>query len=105
MHTGWVAGRDRAAAIRDGRTESRGESATGTQEAATTAAGLAGSWAATVIIERSARLPPLLPTVAVEDPVYLSKPGEWSGKWEYRPRMTHANQKCDVDVARTFLEQ
>jgi hypothetical protein len=41
----------------------------------------------------------------VEDPVYLAKPGEWSGKWEYRPRMPHSNQKCDVEVARKFLEQ
>ena len=41
----------------------------------------------------------------VEDPVYLTKPGEWSGKWEYRPGMPHSNQKCDVEVARKFLEQ
>ena len=41
----------------------------------------------------------------VEDPVYLAKPGEWSGKWEYRPGMPHSNQKCDVEVARIFLEQ
>jgi hypothetical protein len=41
----------------------------------------------------------------VEDPVYLAKPGEWSGKWEYRPGMQHSNQKCDVDIARRFLEQ
>jgi hypothetical protein len=41
----------------------------------------------------------------VEDPVYLAKPGEWSGKWEYRPGMAHSNQKCDVEVARRFLEQ
>ena len=41
----------------------------------------------------------------VVDPVYLTKPAEWTGKWEYRPRMAHANQKCDVEVARKFLEQ
>ena len=39
----------------------------------------------------------------VEDPVYLAKPVEWSGKWEYRPNMPHSNQKCDVNVARQFL--
>jgi hypothetical protein len=39
----------------------------------------------------------------VEDPVYLVKPVEWSGQWEYRPNMPHSNQKCDLDVARRFL--
>jgi hypothetical protein len=46
----------------------------------------------------------LLYSGVVEDPVYLSKPAEWSGKWEYRPTMRHSNQKCDVEVARRFLE-
>jgi hypothetical protein len=40
----------------------------------------------------------------VEDPVYLAKPAEWSGTWEYRPGMPHSNQKCDVEVARRFLQ-
>lgn len=40
----------------------------------------------------------------VEDPVYLVRPVEWSGKWEYRPGMQHSNQKCDLDVARKFLQ-
>ncbi|HET9217188.1 MAG TPA: DUF6152 family protein [Terriglobia bacterium] len=40
---------------------------------------------------------------SVEDPVYLAKPIEWTGRWEYRPGMPHSNQKCDVDVARRFL--
>jgi Family of unknown function (DUF6152) len=40
----------------------------------------------------------------VEDPVYLAKPVEWSGKWEYRPGMPHSNQKCDLEVARKFLQ-
>jgi hypothetical protein len=40
---------------------------------------------------------------SVEDPVYLTKPIEWTGRWEYRPGMPHSNQKCDVDVARKFL--
>jgi Family of unknown function (DUF6152) len=40
----------------------------------------------------------------IEDPVYLTRPVEWSGKWEYRPGMPHSNQKCDLDVARKFLE-
>ena len=39
----------------------------------------------------------------VEDPVYLTQPGQWSGRWEYRPGMPHSNQKCDVEVARRFL--
>jgi hypothetical protein len=39
----------------------------------------------------------------VEDPVYLAKPAEWTGRWEYRPGMPHSNQKCDVEVARRFL--
>jgi hypothetical protein len=42
---------------------------------------------------------------SVEDPVYLAKPVEWSGKWEYRPNMAHSNQKCDPAVARKFLQQ
>lgn len=46
----------------------------------------------------------LLYSGVVEDPVYLSKPAEWSGKWEYRPGMRHSNQKCDVEVARKFLK-
>ena len=41
----------------------------------------------------------------MEDPVYLTKPVEWSGKWEYRPTMVHSNQKCDIEVARRFLIQ
>jgi Family of unknown function (DUF6152) len=39
----------------------------------------------------------------IEDPVYLTRPVEWSGKWEYRPTMPHSNEKCDLDVARKFL--
>jgi len=39
----------------------------------------------------------------VEDPVYLTKPAEWSGFWEYRPGMPHSNEKCDLEVARRFL--
>ena len=40
---------------------------------------------------------------AVEDPVYLTRPVEWSGRWEYRPNMQHSNEKCDLEVARKFL--
>jgi hypothetical protein len=47
----------------------------------------------------------LLYSGIVEDPVYLSRPAEWSGKWEYRPTMRHSNQRCDVEVARRFLEE
>jgi len=39
----------------------------------------------------------------IEDPVYLTKPVEWTGRWEYRPNMPHSNQKCDLEVARKFL--
>jgi len=46
----------------------------------------------------------LLYSGVVEDPVYLSKPAEWSGKWEFRPNMQHSNQTCDVEVARRFLK-
>jgi hypothetical protein len=41
---------------------------------------------------------------AVEDPVYLSRPFEWSAQWQYRPSMLHSNQKCDLAVARKFLK-
>jgi hypothetical protein len=39
----------------------------------------------------------------IEDPVYLTRPVEWSGEWVYRPNMPHSNEKCDVGVARKFL--
>jgi hypothetical protein len=45
----------------------------------------------------------LLYSGVVEDPVYLTKPAEWSGKWEYRPGMAHSNSKCDLATARKFL--
>ncbi len=45
----------------------------------------------------------LLYSGVIEDPVYLTKPVEWSGHWEYRPNMPHSNQKCEVTVARRFL--
>jgi hypothetical protein len=40
----------------------------------------------------------------VEDPVYLSAPGQFSATWEYRPGMPLSNQKCDVQIARQFLK-
>jgi DNA-binding winged helix-turn-helix (wHTH) protein len=40
----------------------------------------------------------------VDDPLYLSAPGQWSGRLEYRPGMPHSNQKCDVEIARGFLK-
>jgi len=40
-----------------------------------------------------------------EDPVYLARPAQWSGTWEYRPSMRHSNQKCDIEGARKFLQQ
>ena len=39
----------------------------------------------------------------IEDPVYLTKPVEWSGQWQYRPNMPHSKEKCDLEVARRFL--
>ncbi len=39
----------------------------------------------------------------IEDSVYLSKPVEWSGQFTYRPAMPHSNEKCDLEVARKFL--
>jgi hypothetical protein len=41
----------------------------------------------------------------LEDPVYLAKPVEWSGKWEYRPTMKASGDKCNVEVASRFLGQ
>jgi hypothetical protein len=41
----------------------------------------------------------------VEDPVYLTAPGQFSGTWEYRPTMPFSNQKCDVQIARQFLKE
>ena len=40
----------------------------------------------------------------VEDPVYLSAPGQFSASWEYRPTMPFSNQKCDVQIARQFMK-
>jgi hypothetical protein len=40
----------------------------------------------------------------VEDAVYLTKPVEWTGKWEYRPGMPHSNEKCDLATAHQFLK-
>ena len=41
----------------------------------------------------------------LDDPVYLAKPIDWSGTWEYRPTMKPSNQKCDIGVASKFLAQ
>ena len=41
----------------------------------------------------------------LEDPVYLAKPVEWTGKWEYRPTMKPSNEKCNIEVASRFLSQ
>jgi hypothetical protein len=40
----------------------------------------------------------------VEDPVYLSAPVQFNATWEYRPTMPFSNQKCDVQIARSFLK-
>jgi hypothetical protein len=39
----------------------------------------------------------------IEDPVYLARPVEWSGQWQFRPGMPHSNEKCDLVVAHKFL--
>jgi hypothetical protein len=39
----------------------------------------------------------------IEDPVYLTRPVEWTGRLEYRPNMRFSNEKCDIEVARRFL--
>ena len=39
----------------------------------------------------------------VEDPKYLTQTAEWSGRLQYRPGMPQSNQKCNVEVARRFL--
>jgi hypothetical protein len=41
----------------------------------------------------------------VEDPVYLTGPGTWTGTWQYRPGMPDSNEKCDLETARKFLQQ
>jgi Family of unknown function (DUF6152) len=40
----------------------------------------------------------------IEDPEYLARSVEWSGQWQYRPNMPHSNEKCDIEVARKFLD-
>lgn len=47
----------------------------------------------------------LLYSGVLEDPVYLAKPVEWSGKWEYRPTMKPSGEKCNIEVASRFLSQ
>lgn len=46
----------------------------------------------------------LIYSVILEDPVYLAAPVEWSGEWLYRPQMSHSNERCDLEVARRFLD-
>jgi hypothetical protein len=45
----------------------------------------------------------LLYSGTLEDSVYLAKPVEWSGKWEYRPTMKASGEKCNIEVASRFL--
>jgi hypothetical protein len=40
----------------------------------------------------------------VEDPKYLAEPVEWTGTWQYRPDMKAANEACDLQTARRFLD-
>lgn len=46
----------------------------------------------------------LLYSGTVEDPVYLAQPAQWSGRLQYRPNLQHSNQKCNVELARKFLD-
>jgi hypothetical protein len=39
----------------------------------------------------------------IEDPVYLAKPVQWTGQWQYRPTLQHSNEACNVEIARKFL--
>jgi hypothetical protein len=39
----------------------------------------------------------------IDDPKYLTQTAQWSGRLEYRPGMPQSNQKCNVEVARKFL--
>lgn len=40
----------------------------------------------------------------VEDPEYLAAPAAYAGEWLYRPTMQHSDERCDLDVARRFLD-
>lgn len=40
----------------------------------------------------------------VEDPEYLTAPAAYAGEWLYRPSMQHSDERCDLDVARRFLD-
>lgn len=39
----------------------------------------------------------------VEDPQFLNEPVKWTGSWLYRPKMSHSNEVCDLEIARRFL--
>lgn len=40
----------------------------------------------------------------IVDDEYLTEPVRWTGQWVYRPDMDRANEQCDLDVARRFLD-
>ena len=40
----------------------------------------------------------------LEDPVYLTGPGQFTAQLEYRPGMPFSNQKCDIQIAQKFLK-
>ena len=40
----------------------------------------------------------------LEDPVYLTAPGQFNAQLEYRPGMPFSNQKCDIQIAQKFLK-
>jgi len=40
----------------------------------------------------------------IMDPDYLKAPVSWQARWVYRPGMSHANEACDLEVARRFLD-
>jgi hypothetical protein len=43
--------------------------------------------------------------VTVEDPVYLAEPIRHSAEWTYSPELRRSDTKCDLEVARHYLQE
>jgi hypothetical protein len=43
--------------------------------------------------------------VTVEDPVYLAEPIHHSSDWAYSPDLPRSDAKCDLEIARHYLEE
>lgn len=43
--------------------------------------------------------------VVVEDPRYLTRPVEFSARWEYSPDLRSSGVECDLEVARRYLHE